>query len=134
MTLRAYLTAVILILLASLPARAVEVQRVISPGGIEAWLVEDHGNPIISLDLAFRGGAALDPEGKEGLANLVSGLLDEGAGALDSQAFQALLSDLSIQLSFDAGRDTFGGSLRTLTEKADPNGEAAADADDGVIE
>jgi len=119
MTLRAYLTAVILILLASLPARAVEVQRVISPGGIEAWLVEDHGNPIISLDLAFRGGAALDPEGKEGLANLVSGLLDEGAGALDSQAFQALLSDLSIQLSFDAGRDTFGGSLRTLTENRD---------------
>ena len=119
MTLRAYLTAVILILLASLPARAVEVQRVISPGGIEAWLVEDHGNPITSLDLAFRGGAALDPEGKEGLANLVSGLLDEGAGALDSQAFQALLSDLSIQLSFDAGRDTFGGSLRTLTENRD---------------
>jgi zinc protease len=119
MTLRALPTAVVLILLACLPARAVEVQRVVSPGGVEAWLVEDHSNPIISLDLAFRGGAALDPAGREGLANLVSGLLDEGAGELDSQAFQTLLSDLSIRLSFDAGRDTFGGNLRTLTENRD---------------
>ncbi len=64
----------------SLPARALEVQRVVSPGGIEAWLVEDHSNPIISLDLAFIGGTALDPAGKEGLAYLVSRLLTEGAG------------------------------------------------------
>jgi zinc protease len=74
-------------------ARAVEVQRVVSPGGVEALLVEDHINPIISLELAFRGGAALDPDGKEGLANLVSGLIDEGAGDLDSEAFQGRLAE-----------------------------------------
>ncbi len=104
-----------LILTAALPARAIEVQRVISPGGIEAWLVEDHSNPIISLDLAFRGGAALDPAGKEGLANLVSGLIDEGAGELDSQAFQGRLAELSISLSFSTGRDTFWGEMKPLT-------------------
>jgi zinc protease len=113
--IRALVTAVLLAL-AALPARAVEVQRVVSPGGIEAWLVEDHSNPIIALDLAFRGGAALDPTGKEGLANMVAGLLDEGAGDLDSQAFQARLEDLSIMLSFSAGMDSFNGDLRTLTE------------------
>lgn len=101
------------------PARAVEVQRVVSPGGIEAWLVEDHSNPILALDLAFRGGAALDPAGKEGLANLVSGLIDEGAGELDSQSFQGRLQNLSIRLSFSAGRDTFDGELTTLTENRD---------------
>ena len=53
--------ALVAALPATLPAGAVEVQRVISPGGVEAWLVEDHANPIISLDLTFRGGAALDP-------------------------------------------------------------------------
>ena len=79
MNLRRIPTALVLFLAWSLPAQAVEVLRVVSPGGIEAWLVEDHGNPIISLNLAFRGGAALDPEGKEGLANLASGLLDDGA-------------------------------------------------------
>jgi zinc protease len=115
------LPAVFALLLLAAPARAVEVQRVVSPGGIEAWLVEDHGNPIISMDLGFEGGGALDPAGKEGLAHLVSGLLDEGAGELDSQAFQKRLADLSITVSFDAGLDTFQGVVRTLSE----NREAA---------
>ncbi|MEE8188560.1 MAG: pitrilysin family protein [Kiloniellales bacterium] len=111
--------AAALVLLLAGPARAVEVQRVVSPGGIEAWLVEDHSNPIITLDLTFRGGAALDPQGKEGLANMVAGLIDEGAGDLDSQTFQGRLQDLSIGLSFSAGLDNFSGDLQTLTENRD---------------
>ena len=77
------------------PALAVEVQRVVSPGGIEAWLVEDHTNPIIALQMTFRGGGALDPAGKEGLASMVASTIDEGAGPLDSQGFQGKLNDLS---------------------------------------
>ena len=113
------LLAVILLCATGLPARAVEVQQVTSPGGITAWLVEDHSNPILSLELAFVGSAALDPEGREGLAYLVSGLIDEGAGDLDSQTFQETLKNLSIRLSFDAGLETFQGTLRTLTENRD---------------
>ncbi len=100
-------------------ARAVEVERVLSPKGIEAWLVRNHANPIVSLKFAFRGGAALDPKGKEGLARMVSTLLDEGAGDLDSQTFQKRLDDLSITLHFSAGRDAFQGTLKTLTENTD---------------
>jgi zinc protease len=111
--------ASILVLFAILPARAIDVQRVVSPGGIEAWLVEDHSNPIISMDIAFPGGASTDPAGKEGLAHMVSSLLDEGAGDLDSQAFQRRLAELSIRLSFDAGLDTFQGTVRTLKENQD---------------
>jgi zinc protease len=92
---------------------------VVSPGGIEAWLVEDHSMPLIAINLAFRGGSAADPADKAGLATLVSGLLDEGAGDLDSQAYQRKLSDLSIDLSFDAGLDEFRGSMRTLTAHRD---------------
>ena len=88
------LLVLVMLLLAPM-ARAVEVQRVVSPGGIEAWLVEDHSNPILALDLAFRGGASLDPEGKPGLAYMVSTLIDEGAGPLDSQSFQGELENLS---------------------------------------
>ena len=106
-------------LFSSLPAMAIEIKEVKSAKGITAWLIEDRTNPIIALSLAFRGGAAIDPGGKGGLANLVSGLLDEGAGDLDSQAFQARLENLSISLSFDAGLDTFSGSLRTLTKNRD---------------
>ena len=50
---------------------------------------------------------------------MVSSLLDEGAGDLDSQAFQRRLEDLAVRLRFDAGRDTFGGHLRTLTKNRD---------------
>ncbi|MBK5950665.1 peptidase M16 [Rhodobium orientis] len=96
-------------------ARAMEIQRVVSPGGIEAWLVEEHSIPLIAVNFAFSGGSAQDPEGKAGVANMVSGLLDEGAGDLDSKAFQERLQDTSVQLSFSEGRDAFYGSLRTLT-------------------
>ncbi len=101
------------------PGGAVEIERVRSPGGIEAWLVRDHTIPIISMSFAFAGAAALDPRGKEGLADMVSSLLDEGAGELDSQAFQQALEDISASISFDAGRERFRGSLRTLSRVRD---------------
>lgn len=97
----------------------VAVERVVSPGGIEAWLVSDHSNPVISLRLAFRGGAALDADGKQGLARMTAALIDEGAGDLDSKAFRRQLNDLSISLSFDTGRDSFTGNLKTLTKNRD---------------
>ncbi|MEQ8194665.1 MAG: pitrilysin family protein [Rhodospirillales bacterium] len=102
------------------PAQAgPKVERVVSPQGIEAWLIEDHANPIISVSFAFRGGASFDPKGKEGLARMVSALLDEGAGDLDSQAFQRQLEDFAVRLSFGARRDTFTGRLQTLTKNRD---------------
>jgi zinc protease len=100
-------------------ARAVDIQRVTSSGGIEAWMVHDDSVPVISVNFAFKGGAALDPKGKEGLADMVSGLLDEGAGELDSRAFQAALKDISASISFDAGQDRFRGSMRTLSRNRD---------------
>jgi zinc protease len=103
----------------AVPAKATQIERVVSPGGIEAWLVEDHLNPIVSMHLAFRGGSALDPKGKEGLANMVSTLLDEGAGDLDSKAFQQTLEDNSITLRFSAARDSFGARVQVLTEYRD---------------
>ncbi len=103
----------------ALPAHAIDIKRVVSPGGIEAWLVEDHKVPVLALEWAFEGAGGTDPKGKEGLANLTSTMLDEGAGAYDSQAFQARLQDKAIALGFDAGRDGFSGSMRTLTEHRD---------------
>ncbi len=100
-------------------AYGMQIERVVSADGIEAWLVEDHSIPVISLSLLFRGGAALDPAGKEGLASMASGLLDEGAGDLESGAFPPRLADLAITLRFNATLDTFEGSLKTLTENRD---------------
>jgi zinc protease len=114
------LIALIMTLAATLPSQsATKIQRVTSPGGIEAWLVSDATLPIIALNFAFRGGAAQDREGRAGIANLVSGLLDEGAGDLDAQAFQTRMEERAVEISFDADRDAFYGSLRVLTENRD---------------
>jgi zinc protease len=101
------------------PASAIEIEKVVSPGGIEAWLVSEAAVPLVSVQFAFDGGAAQDPAGKPGVANLVSVLLDEGAGDIASSEFQEKLETLAIEMSFDADRDGFYGSMQTLTENLD---------------
>src|SRR5580658_3269860 len=102
------------------PARAAfQIQKVVSPGGIEAWLIEDHRIPLMALDVTFRGGAALDPAGKEGLAVFTASLLDEGAGDLTAQAFQKEMADKSIALAYGADLDDFSVTLKTLTQFRD---------------
>jgi zinc protease len=114
---RALMAAVIFLGLCfvAAPASAVTVQSVTSPGGITAWLVEDHSLPVVTFDVSFRGGSALDPAEKAGLATLTTDLLDEGAGDLDSPAFQGRLEDLAASLQFGASEDAIGVSLRAIT-------------------
>jgi len=113
------LLVVLIAIFTPLHAWAVDVERVVSPGGIEAWLVQDHSNPVVSMRFAFRGGSELDPADKAGLSNLAASTMDEGAGDLDSQTFQQILADQSITLRFNAGLDRFSGQVKTLTENLD---------------
>lgn len=101
------------------PSRAASVQKVRSKAGIEAWLVEDYAVPLIAVELAFKGGASQDPKGKPGLASLLAGLLDEGAGQYDLRAFHAVLDDYAIEISFSADRDILTGRMQTLARHAD---------------
>jgi zinc protease len=103
----------------AVPAGATTIERVVSPGGIVAWLVHEPAVPMIAVDFAFAGGAAQDPLGKGGAANFVASLLDEGAGDLDSKAFSDRLERKAIEMSFSAERDSVRGGLRTLTENRD---------------
>ncbi len=93
---------------------AIEIQEVTSPGGIKALLVEDYSVPIISMSFSFKGGASQDKKGKEGTLRLTGALLDEGAGELDSKAFQARMEELGVELGFSASRDNFSANIRTL--------------------
>jgi zinc protease len=97
------------------PAAALDVKVVKSPKGITAWLVVDRTAPVLHMAFAFRPGALRDPVGKEGLTNLMTVLLDEGAGDLDSLAFQRRMEELALTWRVNAGRDTIHGSVRTLT-------------------
>ncbi|MFZ1963149.1 MAG: pitrilysin family protein [Roseiarcus sp.] len=102
---------------------AVNVRELLSPRGVRFWLVEDYAVLLVSLEFAFGGGAAQDPAGKAGAATLLAGLLDEGAGDLDSQAFQQALDEKAIEISFHAERDHIGGRVRTLKRHLDRTGE-----------
>ena len=96
-------------------AGAVDIERVATPAGAEVWYSREARIPIVSVTLAFRGGAALDPAGKEGLAAFAAGLFDEGAGALDSQAFQKAAADRAIEFRVQAGRDHLWVTMNTLS-------------------
>ena len=102
--------------LAPFAAQAMKIERVVSPGGIEAWLVRDPALPLIAVEFAIRGSADQDPPDKPGVANMATGLLDEGAGPFDAMTFQNRLERKAVELSFRAGRDYLRGTLRTLKE------------------
>lgn len=103
---------------AIVPARAaVEIREVTSERGITAWLVEDYTVPVVSIRFAFDGGSTQDPQGKEGLSSLMTGLFDEGAGELDANAFQEKLDDVGAEMSFSATRDAVYGQMRTLSDE-----------------
>jgi zinc protease len=99
-------------------AHATQIQRVTSPGGIEAWVVHEP-SPLIAVEFAFMGGSEQDPPDKPGVAYLAASVWDDGAGDLDAKAFHARLENKSIGLSFSAGRDHVRGSLRALTVNRD---------------
>ena len=96
-----------------------KIQHVKSPGGIEAWLVEEHAVPLLALRFTFDGGNSQDPAGKEGVANFMSAMLDEGAGEFDHAKFQERMEELAFKMSFEDARDAFYGSFETLSANRD---------------
>ncbi len=109
-----------LLLLVALPARAaVDIQEVTSPGGFTAWLVEEHSIPFVSLEIRFKGGASLDRPGKRGAVNLMTGLIEEGAGDLNAQEFAKAQEELAARYEFDVHDDSLAISARFLTEYRD---------------
>ena len=102
-------------------AHAMKIQQIKSPGGIDAWLVQEHAVPLIALRFVFEGGSSQNPPGKEGVANFLSSMMDEGAGDLDSHKFQERMEELAFRMSFEDARDGFYGSFETLTANRDPS-------------
>jgi zinc protease len=115
--IRAVFTAAFLL---AAPVHAeIAIQEVTSPGGIKAWLVEDHNIPFAALELQFKGGTSLDAPGKRGAVNLMTATLEEGAGDMDSRAFAEAREALAADISFDSGSDSVGVSVKFLTENRD---------------
>ena len=103
----------------------VDVERITSPGGIEAWLVSDSTVPMIVMRAYWRGGSAIEPENVIGVTSVMADMLTEGSGSLDANAFKERLQDLNMSLGFGAGWDGVGMTLTTLSENRDAAVEMA---------
>jgi zinc protease len=97
-------------------AQAMKIQDLTTPGGIKAWLVEEHSVPLMALRFSFKGGSAQDPAGKEGVAHFLTGMMDEGAGDMNAETFQGRVEELAMRMSFEDGKDSLYGSFETLSE------------------
>ena len=113
------LVSAVLVVLAPVAADATNIERVVTPGGIEVWLVRDPTVPLIAIDFGFAGGSVQDPQDKGGTAEMMVSTLDEGAGDIDARTFQERLERKAIELRFSAGRESIRGTVRTLKENED---------------
>ena len=85
--------------------------------------MRDTSLPLVALNFSFLGGANEDPEGKPGTGYMVSSMLDEGAGELDSRGFQQQLEENAVELRFSVTHDYFHGSIKLLRERQDQSFE-----------
>lgn len=117
--IRVFLAGLVCLLSVSPVWAEIKIEQVTSPGGIKAWLVEEHGIPFTALKVRFQGGTSLDAPGKRGATMLMSALLEEGAGALDSRGFANARDDLAADFSFDADADGVSVTAQVLTQNRD---------------
>lgn len=101
------------------PFKLPAMQKFKLASGIEAYLVEQHTLPIVSMDLSFDGGAIADPPGKEGLASVCMAMMGEGTESKDKLAFSEALADIASSVSAYAGADTQGVGLSSLSKHLD---------------
>lgn len=108
-----------LVVLLPAVAGAIEIKEITTPLGIKAWLVEDKSAPVVAISFSFPGGTATDPDGQAGITDLMAGLLTDGAGSMEAQAFRRRQEDAAASLGFSASLDRLNGSLRVLSANRD---------------
>ena len=91
-----------------LPARPVtfppyEIRKL--SNGMQVVLVNQSEQPVISVRMIVRAGAAQDPKGKNGVAMLTATLLDQGAGSRNAEQIAEQIDFIGGALGTGAGTD-----------------------------
>ena len=114
-----YVTLALASLTMATPAWAIDIQVVKITDTVDAWLVEDHTNPLLTLKFGFEGGSRWDEVGKEGTTALAFGSLNEGAGDQDAETFLGILQDEAVSMAGSAGFKWSTVSFQTPTASID---------------
>lgn len=102
-------------------------ERVVLPNGTVLILNEKHDVPLIGLEAVVRGGAAADPAGKFGLADLLAGLLEKGAGERSSAGFAEAIAAVGGELHTSADLESISISAEFMSKDAALMVELVAD-------
>lgn len=103
------------------------VERIELDNGAVILLSEKHDVPLIGVRAILRGGAVSDPPGLDGLAGLVAGLLEKGAGERDAAEFAEAVAAVGGELSATGEREGISVSAEFLARDADLMVELLAD-------
>lgn len=88
------------------------------PNGLQvAWFL-DHRFPMIDLIVLVKSGFRDDPAEKAGTAELVSGLLDRGAGGMNAQQLSQAIETLGASRNASADDDTLSIGMHGLSPDA----------------
>ena len=120
--MKAYVTlSFALLLCAAAPAQAAPLgTRTVLDNGATLLVAERPGIPMVVMTILLKTGAAADPDGKAGLANLTAVLLTRGTKKHSAQALAEELDFLGASLAVDADYETTTISLTTLTKNLEP--------------
>ena len=68
--------------------------------------------PLIAFTAVVRGGAVSDPAGESGMASLLAGLLQKGAGSRDAVAFAETVASVGGQIELPPAPRAFASAAR----------------------
>ena len=102
--------------LKSKPVAFPPYERRTLPNGLQVVVVQHHEQPAISIRLLVGSGAAQDPVGKPGLANLVASLIDQGTRTRSARQVAEAVDAIGGQLQFGAGTDLTFGYITVLAD------------------
>ena len=110
------------------PAQFPPFQEAVLPNGMRLLVVENRKQPIIAVSLSFAAGAVTEPAAKAGLAGMVAGLLNKGAGARNAEQFADAIEGVGGGFAASAGDDFLQLYVNTLSRNAPLAFELLADA------
>jgi zinc protease len=94
------------VLAASNGVKVPAFERVQLPNGTVVLLMERHDVPLIAFSAVLRGGAVSDPAGASGVASLLAGLLQKGAGSRDAVQFAETVASVGGQIEAAASTES----------------------------
>jgi zinc protease len=90
------------------------------PSGVEVYVAQLPGAPLLSVEILAPGGSLHDPRGQAGLATMVGALLDEGAAGKDAMQIADGIERLGGQIATGADWDVGYAVFLMLSDQARP--------------